>query len=163
MLREEALSVEDAQKLCDRGGAYFIEEVSIEEAQKISLSEFLDKFINNWNNKWNVRFAKSKKIQCATCRYRSITDMTRLAKYYFPDSNVVSVRNALIELADKKKIYGSVCLEVERRVFSMGTGSTTSDRDARDEFGWKFNKIQKKQPTKTNTNVKNDEPAIIEG
>lgn len=146
---DKALTVDQAQAKCDEDGPYHMKEVSKEYAEKLGLEKFLENYIKVWGDEYPTRKLgpRGGRVQCDTGRSRSIVDMTRLAKYYFPDSNVVKVRNALINIQNNKKsISNIICGDINRRVFFIGTGSGAND--ALDEFGWKFNKPQKREPTK---------------
>jgi hypothetical protein len=144
MLLENALSPDDAQRAVNAGGLYKISGVERVDVKGMSLKEFLYKFIWEWERKFPTVYVKNGHVQTYSGRSRSITDMARIAPYYFPGTNVIHVRNAMLELSLEGSVGTSICHTILRRVFWQGRGRT--DITVKDEFGWLFNKPQKRMP-----------------
>ena len=61
---------------------------------------------------------------CDPSRNRSLGDLYRLALYYFPDANIVSIAIKLTELAKNKEIAVCTCGDIHKSVFAQYSGSS---------------------------------------
>lgn len=157
-IRKDPMSKKEAQDYINQEGPYKLQGLDKLPEESNTLKEFLYNFIWKYERKHATLYTGKTRdgaIQTNSGRSRSMTDMARIAKYYFPKSTIVQVRNALMELSDENRIGVGMCYSIRRRIFVQG--KSKSYNDCRDEFGWLFNKPMKKDINEHSTSKK---PAV---
>lgn len=146
MLRDTPMSVDEAQTYVNSGGPYKLQDHNTLPKETPTLYDFLKMFFTKWNYELSVVYVSNGSPQCGRQASRTVVDMARLCKYYFPESNVITVRQIMFDLVEEKIIGTSICTGINQRVFHKGNYCAL--RDSRDEFGWFFTKRQKREPGK---------------
>jgi len=57
-------------------------------------------------------------VFCDTYRTRSLTDLYKVTKFYFPDVTLEQVKKEMLQLEKDKKLSGSWCHTVNRQVYT---------------------------------------------
>lgn len=98
----------------------------------IDLKQFIIKFFYEYNNKYNTYLSHYNKnlgsedvrwgyrdfnAFCDAHRRRSLGDVYRISKTYFPSTKIEEVLEILIELCEDKKLSGSYCNTIQKFVF----------------------------------------------
>lgn len=84
-------------------------------------------------------------VQTCLCRFtRSIIDIYRLVIFYFPETKLRHVYQALISLLEKKRCYSWICADIDRRVYGVQDYGEQKDivfnGKEIDEVGYNFTK-----------------------
>ena len=108
--------------------------------RKEPLKEFLIKFFSDWNFNKETILKMTGDIQTTTSRRRSITDLYKICKYYYPKVTLIQVYKTMIEEVREEvpNMRTSFCHTIKRRVFYQGTstqGAGVFDEGTADEFG----------------------------
>lgn len=99
----------------------------------VDLKQFIIKFFNEYNNKYNTypnhyninldtpenfRWTyRNFNVFCETHRRRSLGDVYRISKTYFPSTKIEEVLEILIQLCESKELSGSYCTTIHKFVF----------------------------------------------
>jgi len=80
------------------------------------LGKFSFEFIRNSNHKYNSDLYYYD-CYCTTNRRRSLGDIYRICKTYFPSTKIEEVLEILIDLCESKELSGSYCNTIQKFVF----------------------------------------------
>jgi len=102
-------------------------------------NEFLQYFFTLYNHECATFNSKTGKQQCDQGRRRSLIDLYRICKYYYPLVTIKDVKEALWNLPFGMQVF--ICPDVRRRVHrrempSNHHGAITYNNA--DEFGWDY-------------------------
>jgi len=111
--------------------------------RKESIEDFLKKFFTKWNGEKDTILVENKQVDTeAGCR-RSLGDIYKITKYYYPNCTLKEVKDILYHFAENPdKIKGfrsSYCHSTQKRMFYYDPDSKNSilNSDENDEFGMK--------------------------
>ena len=97
---------------------------------------------NNGCRNDTLRVRTDKPQKNGSYGYRSISDLFRIVKFYFPDCSIVTMYNVIISLHKKKKIESIICTNVHKRVYRRNNGIYTPYFESTyDEFGIDFSEL----------------------
>lgn len=104
-----------------------------------NVSEFLQYYITLYSHECNTINSKTNKPQCDYGRRRSLVDLYRVCKYYYPLTTLKEVKEALWTLPFGINVF--ICPDIRRRVhrrdIPRDLGTTITYNNA-DEFGWDY-------------------------
>jgi hypothetical protein len=105
-----------------------------------TLKEFLIKFFTKWNHTKPTVFADSKAVQTPAAKRRSLGDIYKICKYYYPKTNLKQVRNLLYTTLHNEvpRFRSSYCNQIHKRVWYQGSatqGAGVFDKTHADEYG----------------------------
>lgn len=105
------------------------------ERDQYKLSEFLEKLLT-FNNSFNTLYLNNK-IQTERKKRRSIGDLYRIVRYYYPNVKIVTVYRALLKQISEGKAISSICIATSMRVYRSTTNGEKSylNGERVDEFG----------------------------
>ncbi|MFA9239458.1 MAG: hypothetical protein ACEQSQ_06155 [Candidatus Paceibacteria bacterium] len=108
-----------------------------------TLQEFLKKFFEEYNNNFNTIYVESKKEQTSIGRRRSLGDIYKICKYYYPSCNlrdVIQILYTTLPKAFKTGFRTSFCNTIKKRVFYYESGSPNGiyNTNNLDEFGYLY-------------------------
>lgn len=97
---------------------------------------FLKTFFTEYNREYSTRHL-NKRLQCHLGRRRSLGDLYRIVKHYYPKATLKEVLRVLyVELPEELKGFRiSFCSEIKRKVFYYSYFRNTFVGNTRDEFG----------------------------
>lgn len=104
-----------------------------------TLEDFLIKFFKTYNREKDTIFVETKEVQTNAGRRRSLGDMYKICKYYFPDT---TLRDMLILLYRRLPLVltngfrTSYCNTIRKRVwyYAPGEQNTVANADHNDEY-----------------------------
>lgn len=101
-----------------------------------SYSEFLEKFFTKWNDEKPTIYVNNKHIQTEPSKRRSIGDVYRVVKYYYPNITLKEVSDWLYN-NDVPNFRSSKCSQIKKRVFYYEEGSEKKimEKTTNDEYG----------------------------
>lgn len=110
-------------------------------SNEINLEQFLKEYFKNMNNSFPTVDSKNNRI-CDAQKLRSLGDIYRICKYYYPNVTLEQVGSILNKRRvnphyTKEKIPFSpswICGTIKRRVYFVSTGYRGYD-NYKDEFG----------------------------
>jgi hypothetical protein len=107
----------------------------------LSLYEFIKHFLSTYWRYCTIYVRNGRPQQTGSAR--SIGDIYRVCKYYFPKVSLVEVYNVMIRLIKEKRISSNICGTVHKRVYESHTDSLPSTYNSfsgasTDEFGVDF-------------------------
>jgi len=85
--------------------------------QDITIKEFLKLFFTKLNPNYNTLFVKNNQIQCSYGKQRSLGDIYRITKYYYPSVTRKKVKNILLSFQDK--LVGHWCPDIHKRIYEI--------------------------------------------
>lgn len=103
-----------------------------------NLKAFLKEFFKNYNNEHPTIYVTSKSEQTSVGRRRSLGDIFKICKYYYPDCNLQDVVTLLFTTLPKEVTNGfrcSYCHTIKKRVWYYDEGSKNYFEDNKDEYG----------------------------
>jgi len=74
------------------------------------------KYLNTRNTYY---VPKSKRVQCYSNHSRSMGDIFRIMKCYYPDLTLKELRSLIFEHVNNCNIYTDYCDQIKKRVFSL--------------------------------------------
>ena len=105
----------------------------------LTVKEFLINFFTNYNNNHSTIYVNNKKEQTSISRRRSLGDIYKICKYYYPDVTLDEVVKLLFKDLQKHFKEGfrhSYCSVIKKRVFYYNAGTDNLESDANvDEYG----------------------------
>lgn len=111
--------------------------------RKESLEDFLKNFFTKWNEERDTILVDNKDVDTeAGCR-RSLGDVYKIAKYYYPKCTLKEVKDILYTFAENEsKLKGfrsSYCHSTKKRMFYYSSDAKNGilNGDENDEFGMK--------------------------
>lgn len=112
--------------------------------RKETLEEFLLKFFTKFNNEYETIFVENGYVFCdAQSRRRSVTDVYKLCKYYYPKCTLLEIRDLMfVKFCNDINGWRSCfCGQVKRRVFYINEadGHEIYNMDVKDENGMTWN------------------------
>lgn len=123
-----------------------VREIRLEKTMKKSIPKtlqvFLVNFFQDYNNEKNTIYTNDKTVQTTPGRRRSLGDIYKLCKYYFPDCTLRQVLVLLYTTLPTVLTNGfrsSYCSTIRKRVWYYDTGNsnTLTNTDIDDEYGHK--------------------------
>lgn len=114
-----------------------------------TLEEFLVKFFNKFNDERVTIYVGNSHEQTSTGKRRSLADIYKICKYYYPKVTLEMVQKALVKIMKDKSVprfRSSYCHTINKRVWYVGDETKNSavyDQTSPDEFGLKYNDWQK--------------------
>lgn len=105
-----------------------------------NLQDFLIKFFQSYNEEKNTIYIDTKEIQTEIGKRRSLGDIYKICKYYFPDITLNDVLKELYINLPKKITRGfrsCYCFTINKRVWYYNVDRTNSvfNTDTKDEYG----------------------------
>lgn len=105
-----------------------------------TLELFLIEFFKEYNEERNTIFTDDKSVQTDTGRRRSLGDIYKISKYYYPDCTLIDVLRLLYNVIPTKIRNGfrtSYCSTIRKRVwyFSSGEDNGIFNTNQPDEYG----------------------------
>lgn len=103
-----------------------------------TLEEFLIKFFTNYNIEKATIYVDDKKVQTTSGRRRSVGDIYKICKYYYPNCTFKEVLTLLYKTLAVKFKEGfrfSYCNTIHKRVFYYEQGRPNYVENSTDEYG----------------------------
>lgn len=105
-----------------------------------TLEEFLIRFFKRDNNEKNTIYVDDKTVYTTPGRRRSLGDIFKICKYYFPQCTLHQVLVLLYTTLPTRLTGGfrtSYCSTIHKRVwyYSPGDGNTVANEGTQDEYG----------------------------
>ena len=102
-----------------------------------TLEEFLIKFFTKWNIEKNTIYVDNEKIQTQSKRRRSLGDIYKICKYYYPRCTLRQVAVLLYSTLSKKVpgFRSSYCWTINKRVWYKGDHTGFYNKTQEDEYG----------------------------
>lgn len=88
-----------------------------------TIKEFLDLFLNDWNRSSRTLYLNNI-AQTQKGRRRTMSDIYRIVRHYYPDAKLSEVYRAIVELIEENRICSAFCEVVRGRVY-RGTMAST--------------------------------------
>lgn len=128
--KEKFLEVIDNKELeyLEKGLLYF-GEANIDNT--VDIPTFLQELINNYVNH-NYTYDINNNITDEKALHRSIEDIFRITKYYYPDITLKELLTELLKLQRDDKIRSLFCNDILKRTYF--TKNTEFSRD----YGWEY-------------------------
>lgn len=122
------------------------------------VNEFLQYFFTIYNGEC-ITVDKRGRITCKEGKRRSLVDLYRICKYYYPTVTLKEVKEALWNLPFGIDVF--ICPDIRRRVHrrNAGTWGSIAYNNA-DEFGWDYYCTNVKDSKYFNMNYKDVVPMI---
>lgn len=113
--------------------------VSDDKIDNSDLTNFVVKLLLKYNNNYDTVNAITNKVQCTSERYRSLYDLYRITKYYFPNISVkefliLFYNNAIIK--NNMRVCCHYCNEVCRRVYGYNKYGSYPLKDDLNRTTW---------------------------
>lgn len=99
---------------------------------KQPLKDFIRWLLSTGAEKFDTMYLNNR-LQCRRGSFRSLGDIFRICKYYYPDTTFTEVRRLLLKTMEMR---GHFCSEVEKRVYSTQYGWKSLSIGDIDEFGF---------------------------
>lgn len=112
----------------------------------IYLGEFIYEFIRNYNNNYYTKNQYGL-VTCEKAKRRSLGDIFRLCKTYYPDCTIHDVINELVWLLENGMIKGSYCTTIYKYVFHLNGNVYSRNDEVEYSSKIKFNDIIKTYKT----------------
>jgi hypothetical protein len=109
-----------------------------------TLQLFLVRFFTRWNHENDTIFVDTHKVQTAAGKRRSISDIYKICKYYYPACTLRQVKEMLyggLTGDDIPRFRTSYCHTINKRVWYQGSSDQASsvyDKTTKDEFGMTY-------------------------
>ena len=104
-----------------------------------TVKEFLINFFTTYNNDHATIYVDRKDVQTTTGRRRSLGDIYKICKYYYPNVTLTEVVKLLfkdLQIHFKTGFRHSYCGVINKRVFYYSPQETNFEQDTRaDEYG----------------------------
>ncbi len=104
-----------------------------------TVKEFLINFFTTYNNDHATIYVDGKDVQTTTGRRRSLGDIYKICKYYYPNVTLTEVVKLLfkdLQIHFKTGFRHSYCGVINKRVFYYSPQETNFEQDTRaDEYG----------------------------
>lgn len=104
-----------------------------------TVKEFLINFFTKYNNNHPTIYVDSKDVQATVGRRRSLGDLYKICKYYYPNVTLTEVVKLLfkdLQIHFKTGFRHSYCTTIHKRVFYYDNGEPNFEQDTRtDEYG----------------------------
>lgn len=118
-------------------------EKTLKKSLPTTLKDFLVKFFKVYNDEKNTIYVSNKTTQTTAGRRRSLGDIYKLCKYYFPDCTlreVVVLLYTTLPATIRDGFRTSYCTTIKKRVwyYEEGDANGVFDRDVVDEYGNKL-------------------------
>ena len=97
----------------------------------MSLKQWLDWFLRS-NRRYATLYLNNK-LQCPKGKDRSLGDIFRIAKYYYPSCSFIEVRRLILK---NRNMAGHYCRNINRRIYAILPGWNKYGIGSRDEFGF---------------------------
>ena len=109
-------------------------------SRKESLKDFLIKFFKDYNENKNTIYVDDKSIQTDTGRRRSLGDIFRICKYYYPECTLKDILILLyreIPIIITRGFRTSYCSTIKKRVwyYDNNDNNTVANLTTKDEYG----------------------------
>lgn len=103
-----------------------------------SATEFLPYFFKVYNDNCNTVIGDKNKVVCTPNRRRSLLDLYRICKFYFPDTTIKEIKEALWYMP--VTISSFICHDIMRRVHRATSrwDNSTITYNINDEYGWDY-------------------------
>ena len=114
--------------------------------RKETIREFLIKFFTEWNSEKETIYVESGEIQTEPGKRRSIGDVYRICKYYYPKCTFKMIKDIVIYLFPENQLNEDVidnfrtshCNTIEKRVYYIYEGEDTEicNKATVNEYGY---------------------------
>jgi len=114
--------------------------------RKETIREFLIKFFTEWNSEKETIYVESGETQTEHAKRRSMGDVYRICKYYYPKCTFKIIKDIVIDLFPQNQLNEEVidtfrtsyCDTINKRVFYVEEGSFTEicNKTTHNEYGF---------------------------
>lgn len=102
-----------------------LEATLLKSVRKLTLEQFLIKFFKEYNNERNTIFVESRATQTEMGKRRSLGDIYKICKYYFPEITLKELMQLLyVDLMAMEGFRSSKCSQIRKRVWYYSNGSS---------------------------------------
>jgi hypothetical protein len=102
-----------------------LEATLLKSVRKLTLEQFLIKFFKEYNNERNTIFVESRATQTEMGKRRSLGDIYKICKYYFPEITLKELMQLLyVDLIAIEGFRSSKCSQIGKRVWYYYQGSS---------------------------------------
>ena len=102
-----------------------LEATLLKSVRKLTLEQFLIKFFKEYNNERNTIFVESRATQTEMGKRRSLGDIYKICKYYFPEITLKELMKLLyVDLIAIAGFRSSKCSQIRKRVWYYSNGSS---------------------------------------
>lgn len=102
-----------------------LEATLLKSVRKLTLEQFLVKFFKEYNNERNTIFVESRATQTEMGKRRSLGDIYKICKYYFPEITLKELMQLLyVDLMSMEGFRSSKCSQIRKRVWYYSNGSS---------------------------------------
>jgi hypothetical protein len=115
-----------------------LEATLLKSIRKLTLRDFLIRFFKEFNNERATIFVESHATQTEVGKRRSLGDIYRICKYYFPEITLKELMQLLyIDLMAVEGFRSSKCGQIRKRVWYYSNGSSNGllNTGDTDEYG----------------------------
>ena len=121
-----------------------LEATLLKSVRKLTLEQFLIKFFKEYNNERNTIFVESRATQTEMGKRRSLGDIYKICKYYFPEITLKELMQLLyVDLIAIEGFRSSKCSQISKRVwyYYQGSSNVLLNTNDDDEYGISVNTI----------------------
>lgn len=134
------MDLEEIQKKLDNEPGLRLRGFKKKIIKDIKLEGFIDLFFTKYNNEYETIYIVAKREQTEPGKRRSLSDLYKICKYYYPDCTFEEVTNILYKEAfDKNYLRSSHCYMTNRRMFYITQykeDGVIVNTGVKDEFGF---------------------------
>lgn len=134
----------EARVLAANSNEIRLEATLLKSVRKLTLEQFLIKFFKEYNNERNTIFVESRATQTEMGKRRSLGDIYKICKYYFPEITLKELIQLLyVDLMAIEGFRSSKCSQIRKRVwyYSEGANHGLLNIGDTDEYGNDVNTI----------------------
>ncbi len=134
----------------------------LDSVEGIKLKDFLKNFFSIYSERHVTIYAKNGVTQTAHGRRRSIGDIFRITKYYYPKVRLTTVYKEMLLNIQRYKFFSYICAETKLRVYRDTTREVYGkggffNSEPIDEFGVDFTEFEEFDESLHNSHGGNQE------